>query len=152
MRQQQNKERLVVVIPVYNERECLSELFHRVHALRVKMQEILVIETLFVDDGSKDGSTEILQSLSQDHDFVRVITFPRNFGHQLAVTAGLDFAEGDYVAILDADLQDPPELLEPMFSRLKEGYDVVYGQRQSNCRPNRRVAGDSTRHIAHDPA
>jgi dolichol-phosphate mannosyltransferase len=88
-------------------------------------------EVVFVDDGSQDGSTSILREIAERDRRVKVITFPRNFGHQAAISAGLDFAAGDAVIIMDADLQDPPDLLPRMLELFQEGYDVVSPQRRS---------------------
>ena len=89
------------------------------------------VSLLFVDDGSKDGSGNALLDIASKYPFVKVVTLARNFGHQIAVTAGLDHFNSDYVAIIDADLQDPPELLSGMFDKLLAGFDVVYGQRET---------------------
>ncbi len=87
-------------------------------------------ELLFVDDGSRDQTLHMLREIAQNHDIVRVISFARNFGHQIAVTAGVDAAMGDAVVLIDADLQDPPEVIPKMIARWEEGYDVVYGTRE----------------------
>jgi dolichol-phosphate mannosyltransferase len=86
---------------------------------------------VLVDDGSKDNTWPLLCTFAHEVDFVKAVRLARNFGHQLAITCGLDQTQGEVVAILDADLQDPPELLPEMIARWSEGYDVVYGQRQS---------------------
>lgn len=120
--------RLEFVIPVYNEEECLDELTERLSELRRQSQS-LRIEAIFVDDGSTDGSLSKLTAAADRHDFFKVVSLSRNFGHQTAVTAGLDASTADVVAIVDADLQDPPELVLDMYERMAEGYEVVYGQR-----------------------
>lgn len=120
--------RLEFVIPVYNEEECLDELTERLSELRRQSQD-LRIEVIFVDDGSTDGSLGKLTAAADQHDFFKVVSLSRNFGHQTAVTAGLDVSTADVVAIVDADLQDPPELVLDMYERMAEGYEVVYGQR-----------------------
>lgn len=125
------KVRLSIVLPVFNEQESLGETFRRLQVLRDKLSGELDTEFIFVDDRSTDGSPEILVGLAHAHPHVKVVTFSRNFGHQIAITAGLDHASGDYVAIIDADLQDPPELIEDMYRLALKGYDVVYGQRRS---------------------
>lgn len=124
----QDKPTIEIIVPVFNEEQCLDTLVSRLLALRRKMngQDVSFI---FVDDGSKDGSLRLLERYAALHPFVKVISFSRNFGHQMAVTAGLDHADADYVAIIDADLQDPPELIEDMFKKAEEGFDVVYGKR-----------------------
>ncbi len=122
---------LTVVVPVFNEEACIDALFTRLAKVRQDMAGQVQVEYLFVDDGSRDHSLAMLSSLAAQHSFVKVIGFSRNFGHQIAVTAGIDFAQGDWVALIDADLQDPPELLAPMFEQAQQGFDVVYGQRRS---------------------
>ena len=86
-------------------------------------------ELVLVDDGSKDGSTEMIRELSQKDPRVRAVIFARNFGHQIAVTAGMDYSRGEAVAIIDADLQDPPEVILDLIEKWKEGYEVVYAVR-----------------------
>jgi len=117
---------LSIVIPVYNEREVLPVLLA---TLNKTLGRDLPYEIVFVDDGSRDGTSEALRSAASEDPRVKVIFFSRNFGHQAAITAGLDFASGDAVAVMDADLQDPPELLPRMLSLLEDGYDVVSAQR-----------------------
>lgn len=126
----QKKDRLTVVAPVYNEESCVDKLIERLVALQSKA-EYLEMDFILVNDGSKDKSLELLYNYSEKNESVKVIDLSRNFGHQIAVTAGLDYADADYVAIIDGDLQDPPELIEEMYKKAKEGFDVVYGQRQS---------------------
>lgn len=121
---------LSIVVPVFNEEECIPALLSRLTGLQVKLQGRAELELLFVDDGSTDRSRPMLVELTEKHPYVKVILLSRNFGHQLAVTAGLDHANGDWVAILDADLQDPPEIIGDMLAKALEGYDVVYGQRR----------------------
>ncbi len=122
---------LSVVVPVFNEEECLPELLRRLIGLRKLFEDGTPIEFIFVDDGSTDESLRILLDQADVDESFKVVSFSRNFGHQIAVTAGLDYATGDIVAIIDADLQDPPELIATLYSKIKEGYDVVYGQRRS---------------------
>jgi dolichol-phosphate mannosyltransferase len=117
---------LSIVIPVYNEREALPALLS---ALRQTLGKDINYEILFVDDGSIDGSTDVLKRAAAEDPRIKALFFSRNFGHQAAITAGLDFANGDAVAVMDADLQDPPELLPQMVALLAEGYDVVSAQR-----------------------
>ena len=118
---------LSIVIPVYNEREVLPAM---VAALRRTLANI-THELIFVDDGSSDGTSDVLRHAAAADPHLKVIFFTRNFGHQAAITAGLDFASGDAVAVMDADLQDPPELLPQMLELLDQGYDVVSAQRMS---------------------
>src|SRR5262245_54246312 len=117
---------LSIVIPVYNERDVLPTLLA---SLRRALDKVCNYEVIFVDDGSADGTSDVLKRAAMDDPRVRVIFFSRNFGHQAAITAGLDFATGDAVAVMDADLQDPPELLPQMLTLLEEGYEVVSAQR-----------------------
>jgi len=116
-----------VVAPIFNEFETLPELHRRVTAVMDGLDGTW--ELLLVDDGSTDGSTERIRELAQRDNHVRPIIFARNFGHQIAITAGWDYARGDAVIIIDADLQDPPELIPEMVARWKEGYEVVYAVR-----------------------
>src|SRR6516165_10119572 len=97
-----------VVVPVYNEQEVLPELYERLGRVLTSLDD--PAEVVFVDDGSADGSPEILRGVQASDKRVRIVRLSRNFGHQAAITAGLAYAQGDMVAILDADLQDPPEL------------------------------------------
>ncbi len=117
---------LSIVIPVYNEREVLPSLLS---ALRQVLGKDQSYELIFVDDGSSDGTTEVLKRAAAEDSRIKALFFSRNFGHQVAITAGLDFASGDAVAVMDADLQDPPELLPQMVALLNDGYDVVSAQR-----------------------
>lgn len=123
-----NVEKLDIIIPIYNEEECINELMKRLLIL-IDNISYLDINLIFINDGSKDKSLDLLFDYSKRYEFVKVLNFSRNFGHQIAVTAGLDYADADYIAIIDADLQDPPELIEDMYKKAKEGFDVVYGKR-----------------------
>ena len=117
-----------VVVPCYNEEESIAETHRRLGALAAgRLGERF--EFVFVNDGSRDQTLELLRGIAASDDRVRVVSFARNFGHQLAVTAGVDHARGDAVVLIDADLQDPPEVIEDMIDRWKEGYEVVYGVR-----------------------
>ena len=118
---------LSVVLPVYNEAENISLLYDRLVA--VLQRENLDFEILFVDDGSNDESVQKLNDLEASDERVHIIGLARNFGHQIAITAGLDFARGKAVAIMDADLQDPPEVLPNFIRKWREGHDVVYAVR-----------------------
>jgi dolichol-phosphate mannosyltransferase len=116
-----------VVAPVYNERESLPEFVRRTAAVLTKLGEPW--EIVIVDDGSSDGSTQILEDLARRDRRLRPVIFSRNFGHQIAATAGLDYCRGRAAIIIDADLQDPPELLPELVARWREGYQVVYAVR-----------------------
>lgn len=116
-----------VVVPVFNEEEVLPETYRR---LTVVMERIgKAYELLFVNDGSTDRSRAILEELVHKDWRVRVVHFSRNFGHQAAITAGMDYSRGEAVVVVDADLQDPPEVIPEMIARWQEGYEVVYGRR-----------------------
>ena len=121
--------RVSLVIPVYNEAEVLPILRDRLSQVADSLPASL--EILLVNDGSSDGSMEALVEWAQQDRRVKVLSFARNFGHQIAVTAGLDYATGDAVVVMDADLQDPPEVIHEMLFQYCRGYDVVYGRRTS---------------------
>jgi dolichol-phosphate mannosyltransferase len=124
------RELLTVVVPVFNEGETIDVFYTRMKKV-VDSLSPMSYELIFVDDGSRDDSYAKLTSLA-DHDTrVRVVKLSRNFGHQNAVTAGIDTARGDAVVIIDADLQDPPEVIPGMIRKWMEGYDVVYGVREN---------------------
>lgn len=116
-----------IVVPVYNEIESLDELHTRLVAVLDSLGSPW--EILLVDDGSTDGSTEKILGLAEGDERVKAIIFARNFGHQIAITAGLDHSRGKAVIIIDADLQDPPEVIPQLAEKWKEGYEVVYGVR-----------------------
>jgi glycosyltransferase involved in cell wall biosynthesis len=123
-------DRIEFVIPVYNEIECLPELLQRLYALREAMPSV-AMSFLFIDDGSSDESLSFLLQHADRSPFVRVLGLSRNFGHQFAVSAGIDHSHADYVCVMDADLQDPPELVEQMYRLAKDDrLDVVYGRRR----------------------
>lgn len=122
------RPRFSVVVPVHNERETLPELASRLSAVLDGLDGNS--EVILVDDGSEDGSHEILLELHFRDPRFKVIRLARNFGHQMAITAGLDFAQGDAVVVMDGDLQDPPELIPDLVARWREGYEVVYAVRE----------------------
>jgi glycosyltransferase involved in cell wall biosynthesis len=122
---------LSVIIPIYNEEPNINILYERVK--KVCNDITPDHELLFVNDGSRDRSLFLIHDLSKRDDRVRYINFSRNFGHQIAVTAGLDHTRGDAVVIIDADLQDPPELIVEMHNKMKEGFEVVYAKRRSRA-------------------
>lgn len=117
-----------VVIPCYNEQESIGETHRRVSEVMADLPG-LRYEIVYVDDGSRDDTAAVLRDLQTDDPAVRVVCLSRNFGHQFAVTAGLANAGGDAVVIMDADLQDPPEVVPEMLQRWREGVEVVYGVR-----------------------
>jgi len=116
-----------VIAPIFNEKENLPDLHRRVADVMESTGEAW--ELILVDDGSTDGSTGLIRELAKKDKRVRPIIFARNFGHQIAITAGWDYARGDAVVIIDADLQDPPELILEMAKKWREGYEVVYAVR-----------------------
>lgn len=118
-----------VVIPVYNEELNLNTLYERIQNVFLKLN--IDHEFIFVNDGSKDRSIEIIKSFAAKDKNVKYISFSRNFGHQIAVTAGLDKSTGKAVVIIDADLQDPPELIGEMYKKYKEGFQNVYARRKT---------------------
>ena len=116
-----------LVVPIWNEEEVIPALYERVVAVMEQTGEPW--ELIFVNDGSQDRSLALLLALREQDPRVKVIDFSRNFGHQIAITAGTDFAEGDAVIVMDADLQDPPEVVLQMIEKWREGYEVVYAVR-----------------------
>ncbi len=116
-----------VVAPIYNEIEIVDEFCKRVTNVMDSTDETW--ELVLVDDGSTDGSTERILELASVNKHIRPVIFARNFGHQIAVTAGLDYTRGEAVTIIDADLQDPPEVILDLIAKWKEGYEVVYAVR-----------------------
>ena len=123
-------ELISVVVPMYSEEAVAEECCKRL--TDICKANGLRYELVFVNDGSTDRTLEILESLAKKDSHVKVISFSRNFGHQIAVSAGIDRARGDAVIIMDADLQDPPELIPDMINLWKQGYEVVYAKRK--CR------------------
>ena len=116
-----------VIVPIFNEEEVIPELHRRMAAVLGNIGQPW--ELVCVNDGSRDASLSMLLSLREQDARVKIINFSRNFGHQIAITAGMDYALGDAIAIIDADLQDPPELIGEMFDKWREGYEVVYAVR-----------------------
>jgi polyisoprenyl-phosphate glycosyltransferase len=116
-----------VVAPVFNEIESLDAFYERIRAVMAALQESW--ELVLVDDGSVDGSTQRLLELAEADPHVQPVIFARNFGHQIAVTAGLDYSRGDAVVIIDSDLQDPPEVIPDLIAKWREGFEVVFAVR-----------------------
>lgn len=116
-----------IIAPIYNEEGNIQLLYDRIRDVMEQTNESW--EIVMVNDGSKDRSLELLYVLADQDERVKIINFARNFGHQIAVTAGIDFANGQAVVLIDADLQDPPEVILEMIERWQAGYDVVYAQR-----------------------
>jgi polyisoprenyl-phosphate glycosyltransferase len=125
----QTPKLLSIILPVYNEEEVIPSLRKKIAAL-VKTVGV-PCEWIFVNDGSSDATEALLELWAAEDTTIKIIHFARNFGHQMAVTAGLDVSAGDVVVIMDGDLQDPPELIVEMLIKYREGYDVVYAQRIS---------------------
>lgn len=117
-----------IVVPVYNEVDSLPELHTQLTAVMDTMGEPW--ELILIDDGSTDGSTDIMRTLATEDKRVRPVIFARNFGHQIAITAGLDYSRGKAVVIMDADLQDPPEVILSLVEKWNDGYEVVYAVRE----------------------
>lgn len=116
-----------IIAPIYNELENLPVLYSRIKEVMGQTEEEW--ELILIDDGSRDGSTDKIRELGQLDSRVKPVIFARNFGHQIAVTAGLDYSRGDAVIIIDADLQDPPEVILDLVAKWREGYEVVYAVR-----------------------
>ncbi|MEH2314531.1 MAG: glycosyltransferase family 2 protein [Nostoc sp.] len=116
-----------LIVPIYNEEEIIPELYRRLSAVMNRMDG--PVELILINDGSRDRSLQLLRELHQKDPRICYLSFARNFGHQIAVTAGLNFVRGQVIVILDADLQDPPELIPDMIEKWRQGYQVVYAQR-----------------------
>ena len=125
----QPRPTLSLVLPIFNEEEVLPELHRRLQEFLVELR--LDAEVVFVDDGSRDRSMDLLRAFAAGDPRYRILSFARNFGHQAAITAGVDHARGEAVVVMDADLQDPPEVVLEMVARWRAGFDVVYGRRRS---------------------
>lgn len=124
-----NKPIYSIVIPIYNEEENITEMYRRLSNLIEQLDGDA--ELILIDDGSRDRSLSMIRELHHCDSRVRYLSFARNFGHQIAVTAGLNFVQGKIVIVMDADLQDPPELILAMIEKWQQGYQVVYAQRLS---------------------
>jgi dolichol-phosphate mannosyltransferase len=118
---------LSVIVPCFNEEAVIAQAHERL--TRALASTALTFEIVYVDDGSTDRTALLLRDIQAIDPRTRVIRLSRNFGHQIAVTAGLDYAEGDAVIMIDADMQDPPELIPAMIAKWREGFEVVYGVR-----------------------
>lgn len=116
-----------VVVPMFNEEAVIEYTYERLKQVLELTEE--PYELLFVNDGSKDRTVELVSTICDFDPSVRLINFSRNFGHQIAISAGMDYAQGDAIIVIDADLQDPPEVILDMIAKWKEGYEVVYGKR-----------------------
>ena len=116
-----------LVIPIYNEEKNLPELYRRLSAVMERIDGD--VELILINDGSRDRSLEIIREFHRKDPRICYLSFARNFGHQIAVTAGLNFARGEVIVVLDGDLQDPPELIPDLIEKWRQGYQVVYAQR-----------------------
>ncbi|SKA95177.1 dolichol-phosphate mannosyltransferase [Caloramator quimbayensis] len=116
-----------VVVPLYNEEEVINETYKRLKRIMDSTKESY--EIIFVNDGSRDNTLELAREICKYDSNIKLISFSRNFGHQIAITAGMDYSCGKAVIVIDADLQDPPEVIIEMIEKWKEGYEVVYGKR-----------------------
>jgi glycosyltransferase involved in cell wall biosynthesis len=125
-------KKITILIPAYNEQEVLEPLYHRLGKL-ANDNKSYDFEFLFVNDGSRDKTLDIIKDYAAQDDRIAYVAFSRNFGKEIAMIAGLDHATGDAVVIIDADLQDPPELIPEMISYWEEGYDDIYAKRSSRA-------------------
>lgn len=123
-------KKVSLVIPMYYEEEVAEECYNRVTKVLSSLSNY-EYEIVFINDGSKDKTLEILENIAQNDSHIKVISFARNFGHQCAVTAGLQYVTGDAIVIIDADLQDPPELIPDMLKMWEDGNEVIYGKRKT---------------------
>ncbi len=118
-----------IIVPMYNEEAVIPETYRRLTQVMEKFGESY--EILFINDGSRDKTRDMLQELCKSDFHIKLIDFARNFGHQIAITAGMDYAAGECMVIIDGDLQDPPELIPEMVKLWRSGYEVVYGKRKT---------------------
>jgi dolichol-phosphate mannosyltransferase len=124
-----------LIIPIYNEEENITEMYRRLHQVMEQLDGD--VELILIDDGSRDRSLKMMRELHHRDNRVHYLSLARNFGHQIAVTAGLNFVQGKCIIVMDADLQDPPELILTMLEKWHQGYQVVYAQRISRQQESR---------------
>ncbi len=124
-----------LIIPIYNEEENITEMYRRLHQVMEQLDGD--VELILIDDGSRDRSLKMMRELHHRDNRVHYLSLARNFGHQIAVTAGLNFVQGKCIIVMDADLQDPPELILTMIEKWHQGYQVVYAQRISRQQESR---------------
>ncbi len=122
-------DNISIVLPVFNEEAGILDTIDVLENFITN--QLPRYELIFVDDGSQDTSAQLIQQAQENYDNIRLVQFSRNFGHQLAITAGIRYATGDAVVVMDADLQDPPAVIPEMIDKWHDGYDVVYGKRLS---------------------
>lgn len=122
------KAHISIIIPILNEEKIILELYNRLSSVLTNLN--YGYEIIFIDDGSYDNSFNILRNLHEKDKNIKIIKFSRNFGHQIAITAGLHYVSGDCVIVMDGDLQDPPEVVVEMIKKWRQGFDVVYGVRR----------------------
>jgi dolichol-phosphate mannosyltransferase len=120
---------LSIIVPVYNEEKNIPHIIERVKNTLIEMGS-LHYELIFIDDGSKDKTLELIKEIRQNDPAIKVVSFSRNFGHQPAVFAGLSYASGKAIVVIDGDLQDPPELIKDLYREMNKGWDVVYAVRK----------------------
>ncbi len=123
-------KKISIIVPMYYEEEVANECYSRLTKVLSELSDY-TYELIFIDDGSKDKTLTILENIAKNDDKVKIISFSRNFGHQCAISAGLNYVTGDAAVIIDADLQDPPEIIPEMISLWEEGNDIVYAKRKS---------------------
>ena len=126
-----SKKRITIVLPVYNEEDNVIPIFEALDGVRQESLAKYDVDFLFVDDGSQDGTLSHVKTLAETHTHVKLISFSRNFGHQAALTAGLERAEGDAVVTMDTDMQDPPSVVPELVQQWEEGNQIVYARRIS---------------------
>jgi glycosyltransferase involved in cell wall biosynthesis len=122
-------KRIAIVVPIYNEEKNIAGLYQELTMIMKEYHDCYAFELILVNDGSKDGSWVLLQELAYAHGFIKAINFSRNFGHQMALTAGYDYADADAAITMDADLQDPPQLIHSMIAAWEQGNHIVYARR-----------------------
>jgi len=122
---------LSIILPVLNEEKVFPHLLSRIEMLYLKMRDSYDFDVLFIDDGSSDRTWKLIRAAAAKHDYIRGFSFARNFGHQTALTCGHEYARGDVILTMDADLQDPPELVEQMLCEWRNGADVVLAKRRT---------------------
>ena len=118
-------KKLSIVVPCYNEQETIYPFLEETQKIESKMKDQLIFDYIFVNDGSKDETLKVLRDVASRFENVHYLSFSRNFGKEAGLLAGLEAADGDFITVMDADLQDPPELLVEMYQKINEGYDVV---------------------------